>query len=445
MTARAAFRAARRALVRLAGAAFLALAVLPARAFEIREAVSPGGIAFWTVEEPSIPIVSVEIGFDGGGRLDPEGREGLARLTAALLDEGAEGMDAVAFARARDDLSARFAFSAGRDGVSVGAQMLVETMDPAAELLAAALAAPSFDAEAVERVRARMLSGIAQDETDPAAVAEKAWAAAAWPDHAYGRHPSRESVTAIARDDLIRALPRLINRANATVAVVGAISPDRAGALVDAILGGIAEGAPRERAPVEPTVRPGVETIDLPVPQSAAFFGHGGVRRDDPDFFPAYVANHILGGGSTSRLNEEVREKRGLAYSVYSYLSLGAAGAAWAGGVQTANESMAESIATVRAEWARMAAEGASAEELDKAKKYLTGAFALRFDGNARIASYLVFMQEENLGADYRERRNGLIEAVTLDDVRRAAGRFLRPENLMIAVAGRPEGLETER
>ncbi|MEM9045276.1 MAG: pitrilysin family protein [Pseudomonadota bacterium] len=324
--------------------------------------------------------------------------------------------------------------------------MLVETMGPSARLLATALAVPIFDAESMERSRARMISGIAEDETDPMALARKAWYSAAYPKHPYGRYPTSESVESLTRDDLVAALPRLVNRANATVAVVGAVTPEQAGKLVDTILGGVAEGSRVERVWSEMANDPGITVIDLPVPQSAAIFGHGSIQRTDPDFIPAFVMNYTLGGGSfNSRLTEEVREKRGLAYSVYSYMSLSGESAAYLGAVQTANESMSESIEIIQNEWKRMAGEGVSEKELEKAKKFLTGAFALRFDSNAKIANYLVFMKEENLGIDYLDRRNDLIEAVTTDDIKRAASRVLKPESLAITVVGQPEAIESTR
>jgi len=185
-----------------------------------------------------------------------------------------------------------------------------------------------------------------------------------------------------------------------------------------------------------------LRVIDLGVPQSAAIFGHAGLTRDDPDFVPAFVMNYVLGGGGfSSRLMAEVREKRGLAYGVYAYLAVRDETALYIGSVQTANERMAESLEVIKAEWARMAADGITADELDRAKRYLTGAYPLGFDSNAKIARYLVFVQEENLGIDYIDRRNGLIEAVTLEDVKRVAARLLKPSNLSIVVAGQPAGL----
>jgi len=438
----ASVRARLAAFAGLAGLALLAAA--PARALEIQGLRSPEGAVFWLVEEPSIPIVALEISFDGGARLDPEGRAGLASMMAGLIDEGAGDLDAVGFSKARDELSARFGFSAGLDSMDVSARMLVETLEPSVALLATALDSPRFDPEPVERVRAQILSVIAESGTKPDTVAAEAWYAGAFPDHPYGR-PKRgtaESVAAITRDDLVTARARLLTRANARIAVVGAIDAERAGRMVDTILAGMEQGTVLVRERTGDTPPPGLRVIELDVPQSAAVFGHAGLARADRDFIPAYVMNYVLGGGGfSSRLMVEVREKRGLAYGVYSYLSVRDETALYLGGVQTANERMAESLEVINAEWARMAAEGITADELDRAKRYLTGAFPLRFDSNAKIASYLVFMQEENLGIDYLERRNGLIEAVTLEDVRRVAARLLKPENLSIVVVGKPEGL----
>ncbi len=429
-------------LAALAGLALLAAA--PAQALEIQVLKSPGGAVFWLVDEPSIPIVALEISFAGGARLDPEGRAGLANMMAGLIDEGAGDLDAVGFSKARDEVSARFGFSAGRDTMDISARMLVETLEPSVALLATALASPRFDSEPVGRVRAQILSAIAESGTEPGTVAAEAWYAGAFPNHPYGR-PRRgtaESVSAITWDDLVAARARLLTRANARIAVVGAIDASRAGRMVDTILAGLEQGTPLVRERTGDIPPPGLRVIELDVPQSAAVFGHAGLARDDPDFIAAYVMNYVLGGGGfASRLMEEVREKRGLAYSVYAYLSVRDETALYLGGVRTANERMAETLEVIKAEWARMASDGITAEELDRAKRYLTGAFPLRFDSNAKIANYLVFMQEENLGIDYLERRNGLIEAVTLVDVKRVAARLLKPENLSIVVVGQPEGL----
>ncbi len=418
----------------------------PARALDIEEVTSPGGQVFWLVEEPSIPIVAVEISFAGGARLDPEGKAGLARLTMGLLEEGAGELDAVAFAARRDELAARFGFDAGRDSVRVNAEMLVETLDPSVDLLASALAEPRFEPAAIARVRGQLLAGLAEEENDPGARARRAWFARAFPDHPYGTPTdgTPESVEAIGRDDLVAAHRRLLTRAAARIGVVGDIDAEAAGRMIDRLLAGLPAGEPIGREPVERAPPAGLEVVDLDVPQSAAVFGHRGIPRDDPDFMTAYLMNYILGGaGLTSRLSEEVREKRGLAYGVYSYLATPDEAALYLGGVQTVNARMAESLEVIRAEWARMGEEGVTAEELDRAKRYLTGAFPLNIDTNAKIADYLVLMQVEDLGIDYIDRREDMIEAITRDDVRRVASRLLKPDALSIVVAGQPEGLAT--
>jgi zinc protease len=428
-----------------AGLMGLALLVpASALALDIQVLESPGGAGFWLVEEPSIPIVAMQLSFEGGARLDPAGKEGLAKFFAGMLEEGAGELDAVGFSEARDDLSASFRFEADSDSVTVGARMLVEMVEPAIALLATALTAPRFDPEPLDRVRAQIISNIAEGGQDPEKVAAETWFAAAFPDHPYGRSAdgTAESMATIGRDDLVAARVRLLTRVNARIALVGAIGAEQAGRIVDMVLAGLPEGVPMAEARADRPPPPGVTVVDLPVPQSAAVFGQIGLPLTDPDYMAAYVMNYVLGGGGfSSRLMIEVREKRGLAYGVYSNLSNFDEAAVYLGRVQTENPRMAETLAVIRAEWARMAAEGITAEELDAAKRYLTGSFPLRFDSNAKIAGYLVFLQETGLGKDYLERRNALVEAVTLEDVRRVATRLLRPEALSIVVVGQPKGL----
>lgn len=426
------------------GAAVAALIAAPAGAVEIQQLTSPGGQVFWLVEEPSIPIVSLEIAFRGGNRLDPDGKEGVGNFMTGLLEEGAGDLDAVAFSNRADELSARFGFSMSRDQSSVSASFLVETLDEATDLLATAMTAPRFDPEPVDRVRKQILSSIAQSETDPDSIASRTWFARAFPGHPYGRPAdgTAESVAALTVEDLRAAHARALTRANAYIGIVGAIGADRAGAMVDRLVAGLPEGEPVEDAPVSAPPPPGLEVVDLDVPQSVAVIGQPGIPRDDPDFFAAYVMNYVLGGGGfTSRLTEEVREKRGLAYSVYSYLMPMDEAKLYMAGVQTANERIADSLDVIRAEWAKMAAEGLSQEDLEKAKTYLTGSFPLQFDSNAKIANYLVFMQIDDLGADYLETRNAKMEAVTLEDANRVAKRLLDPDALSIVVVGKPVGL----
>ncbi len=410
----------------------------------IQRVVSPGGIEAWLVEEQAIPIISIEISFDGGAAIDPEGREGVANLMMGLLEEGAGEMDAVGFAEAADAIAARYGFSASKESVSVSVDMLAENRDESVDLLRVALTDPRFDEEPVTRVKRQVISGLRSAETDPNEVASKAWWAAAFPGDPYARDSDGtvESVEAITRDDLLAARERLLNVGAAHIGVVGAISAEELGPLLDRLLGDLPNHEPEPLPMVAFQGPPGVNVVDLDVPQSVAVFGQEGILRDDRDYIPAYVMNYILGGGGfSSRLTVEVREKRGLSYSVYSYLyPLDRAGLI-VGGVASANGAMAKSIEVIEAEWRRMAEEGVTEEELEKAKKYLTGAWALRFDSNGKIANILVGLQAAGLPITYVDDRNALVEAVTLEDISRVAKRILDADALSITVVGRPTGL----
>ncbi|SMX38351.1 M16 family metallopeptidase [Maliponia aquimaris] len=412
----------------------------------IQEVTSPGGIKAWLVEEPSIPFVALEIRFRGGASLDAPGKRGATNLMVGLLEEGAEGMDARAFAQAREELAAEFRYNAGDDSVSISAKFLSETRDAAVDLLRASLVAPSFDDDAVERVRKQVLSGILSDATDPDEIVSDAFYKAIFGDHPYGSNDSgtAESVTALTRDDLIAAHKAALAKDRVYVAAAGDISAEDLGTLLDRLLSDLPEtGAPMP-AYFDVKTQAGVTVVPFDTPQSVAIFGHKGMKRDDPDFFAAYVINTIFGGGGfEARLMNEVREKRGLTYGVYSYLSPRDNAELVLGRVASANDRIAEAITVIRDEWTKMATEGATPQELDRAKTYLTGAYPLRFDGNGPIAQILVGMQMDGLTPDYIKTRNAQIEAVTLDDVKRVAADLLRPEELVFVVVGQPVGLES--
>lgn len=430
----------------LAAAVAVALA-LPARAaVEITEVTSPGGITAWLVEEHSIPFVALDIRFRGGTSLDAPGRRGAINLMTALLEEGAADRNAQEFAAEAEALAARFRFEAYDDTIRISASVLTENRDAALGLLRTALVAPRFDADAVERVRAQVLANIRSDSTDPNAIAGQRFDAIAFGDHPYATSGDGtiESVSALTREDLIEAKDRVMARDRVFVGAVGDITAEELGALLDRLLGDLpATGAPMpERATV--TLTGGLEVVDFDTPQSVVLFGHEGIGRFDPDFFPAFVLDQILGGsGFGSRLMTEVREKRGLTYGIGTVLANFNLADLYLGRFASANDRVAEAIEVVRSEWARVAAEGVTGEELERAKTYLTGAYPLRFDGNATIAGILAGMQAEGLPIDYVENRNSYIEAVTLEDVRRVAARLLRPDALTFVVVGRPEGLET--
>jgi zinc protease len=415
-------------------------------AAKVERVVSPGGIEAYLLREASIPFLSLSLHFRGGAALDPVGEEGLAYMVSGLLDEGAGDLDSQAFRTELEDRAIRLSFDAGRDEFTGRLKTLTRHRARAFELLRLALTEPRFDAEPVERIRNQVQADLRRRAEDPEYLAGLTWFATAFAEHPYGRpvQGSVESVAAIATADLRRFVADRLARDNLVVGVAGDVTAAELGPLLDRAFGDLpAHSAPyrlEERAaPAE------ARTVVLrrDVPQSQVLFGQQGLARDDPDFYAGYVANHVLGGGGfTSRLTEEVREKRGLAYSVYSYLYPLEFGPLWLGGLGTANAAVGQAVEVVRAQLARMAAGEISQAALDDAKTYLTGSFPLRLTSNDAIAGTLVAMQVDDLGLDYLERRNDYIEAVTLADVRRAAARLYHPERLLVVVVGEPEGLQ---
>jgi zinc protease len=412
----------------------------------VQEFETPNGTDVWLVEEHSIPFVALEILIDGGSALDLPGKRGATNMMMGLLEEGAGDLNAQEFQQQREALAASFGFRTFDDSVKISAQFLTENRDEAIALLASALNEPRFDEDAIERVRGQILTGIRGDAKRPNAIAGDAFYAAAFGDHHYGSDQSGtiETVTGLKRDDLIEAHRNALVGSRVYVSVVGDITQDEVGNLIDTLLAGLPQDGPDLPGRVEFGLDGGITVIPFETPQSVAIFGHSGMKRDDEDFFAAYIMNTILGGtGPQSILMEEVREKRGLTYGVYTYLIPKDHTELVLGSVASSNESIAEAIEVIRSEWDRLSTEGFSQEQLDIAKTYLTGEYPLRFDGNGEIADILLGMQAIGLPAEYVFERNDYINAVTLEDLNRVAAELLRPDDLHFVVVGEPEGLET--
>ena len=434
-----------RAALALAAVVFV-LSAAPAKATQIERVVSPGGIEAWLVEDHLNPIISLHLAFRGGSALDPEGKEGLANMVSTLLDEGAGDLDSKAFQQTLEDKSITLRFSAARDSFGARVQVLTEYRDLAFDLLRQAMTEPRFDAEPVSRLRAQLLANLRHESEDADAIAGKTLMKTLYPDHPYGRPTggTLESVAAIQVADMRAFVKERLARDTLSIGVVGDITAKELAPLLDKTFGALpATAAPWKVQEVAPKVSGRTIVIEKPLKQSNILFADRGLMRKDPDFYTAYVMNHILGGGGfTSRLYTEVREKRGLAYSVYTYLHPMDRSAIYAGGAGTANARVAETLKVVRDEWAKLAKDGVTEAELTAAKQYLTGSFPLRFTATERIAAMLVGMQTEDLGIDYLDKRNSYIEAVTLDDIRRVARKLLHPDDLTIVVVGEPKDVK---
>ncbi len=412
---------------------------------EIQRVVSPGGIEAWLVQDDFVPIVAIRVGFYGGATRDVPGKEGTARLTSWLLDEGAGDMDSITFQNRLEDHAIRMGFGAGEDRFNASMQTLTVHQDEAFNMLRLALTQPRFDADAIERMRRSLLSQIAQAERDPNTIASQTFWATAFHGHRYGLPLSgtRESVEAINVNDL-RAFHGTLNRRDMRIGVAGDIDPETLGRLLDETFGDLpAEGPDYTRRRLTPDGVGELVVVDSPNPQSVVIFGSQGIEYNDPDYMAAMVMNAVLGGSSfSSRLMQTVRVQNGLAYSVSSSLSNYDELTLFSGYVGTENARVAESIDLIRSEMVRLRDEGVEPDELEQIQTYLTGAYALGFDSNSSIANRLVFYQLEDLGLDYINTRNPRVRAVTAADVHRVAERLLRPEDLLIVVVGQPEGLE---
>ena len=419
-----------------------ALAAAPAGAMNITHVTSPGGIEAWLVESHANPLIAIRFAFRGGAAQDPKGKDGLAYFVSGMMDEGAGELDSIAFQERLQSLAMRIDFDASRDVMLGNVQMLTANQDEAFDLLRLALTSPRFDLAAVERVQAQIIAGLKFDEHDPESVASLAWDRIAFQDHPYGRpiKGTMASIAAIAPADLKDYVRQVFARDQLVITVVGDIDAETLGRTLDHVFGALPQHA--SLAPIAdatPPLGPMREIIEMDVPQSVAQFGHRAFSRKDEDFMGTYILNYIIGGGGfSSRLMEEVREKRGLAYSVHSNLFPYQHGAVFVGNVATQNEAVGQSLQVIESELKRLAEEGPSAEELADAKSYLTGAYALRFESSSSIANQLLWIQIEDLGIDYVDKRNALIEKVSLDDIKRVTKRLIEADRLITTIVGKP-------
>ena len=438
----------RAVLFRIIFAGFaLAISFGYANAIEIKEVTSPGGIKAWLVESKSIPLIAMDFSFEGGSTSDPVGKEGTAHFITGMMDEGAGDLDSAAFQALRDELAVRISFDSGMDQFEGSLQTLSKNRVQAFGLLKKVLTAPHFETQAMERVRQQFLLSARNDEQDPETIASRAWMKLAFGDQLYARQSNGTpaSIAAITPDDL-RAMHKLLfSRKSLKVAVVGDIDAATLGPALDEIFGGLPDTEPPKAVSgVTVAKGPVVKIVDRDIPQSIIIFGSEGILRKDPDFIPAFVMSQVLGGsGFASRLMTEVREKRGLTYGVGFGLSPMDHAGLYVGSLGTRNEKAGEALAVVKETLKKLADEGPTQAELDDVKTFLTGSYALRFDTNDKIAGQLLGILEEDLGIDYINKRNAMVEAITLDQVKAQAKRLLDSEHLIVTVVGKPEGLKS--
>jgi len=426
--------------VTLLAVAFVTLPpVMAARAaVDIQEVKSDSGVTAWLVEDYTVPIIVARFAFRGGASQDPTGKEGITNLMTGLFDEGAGDLDADTFQERLDEVGAEMSFSAGRDTVYGNMRMLAEERDNAFELLRLAVTSPRFDEEPLNRIRSQINTGIQRDMRDPNALGQDVFAKALYGDHPYARRSdgTLESLATITADDLRELHGRTFARSNISIAVVGAIDAETLKKELDRVFGSLPQEAKLTPvAKVEPKLAQEV-AYPYQLPQSTIQLVYPGIDREDPEFFAAFMMNHVLGGGTfSSRLFNEVREKRGLTYGIGSGLYTSDYANSLMIGTSTRADRTQEALQVIRDTIKALLEEGVGEEELATAKTYLIGAYAINnLDSSSALARTLVELQRDDRGIDYINRRAGYIEAVTVEQVEAAAKRLLTAEPAVLMI-----------
>jgi zinc protease len=432
----------RRAAFALAASFTLAL-TLPAPSFaaaKIQHLISPGGIEAWFVQDATVPLIAMEYAFTGGAAQDPADKPGVGNMVASLIDEGSGDFDSRTFHERLDRRAIELNFSVTRDYFRGSLRMLKDNKEEAFDLLHLALTSSHLDASDVDRIRSQIMSGLHRDTTNPNSLASRKFLEVTFPNHPYSRPGTGtlESVPTITVADMRDYIRRVIARDTLKIAVVGDVDPATLGQLLDKTFGSLPPKASLTPVPDVVAAKPPQRAfVPLDVPQTTITFGGPGFVRHDPKFMAAYIDNHIMGGGGlASRLYREVREKRGLAYSVYESLLWMDHSALFVGNTGTRADRAGDSLDAIDKEVRRFAEEGPTQQELDEAKSYLKGSQMLQLDTSSKLASALLQYQLDRLPIDYLDKRNAIIDAVTLDDAKQAAKR-LWSQGLLTVVVGR--------
>jgi len=418
----------------------LAASAVPAAGPRAHREVLPNGIVLLVSERPTVPMVVVRVFTRAGAVLDPNGKQGLANLTGALLTRGTTKRTAPEIDAAIEFVGGSLEAGAGRDGMTASLAVLKKDLTLGLDLLQEVVLTPTFAESEFKRQQSEILGAIKRSEENPDAVASRALGPLIYPDHPYGRRVegSIDSVTKLTRDDVVKFHRDWVRPDTAIIAVVGAVTVDEARREITTRFGRWA--APPTARPTVPQAKPAPavreERIHRDLTQATILFGRQAIRQTEPDYFPLAVANYILGGGSTGRLYARVREEGGLAYSVGSYVNPGKYGASAGISAQTRTAEVKRVLDLVREEVARLGREPVTDQELALAKSYLSGSFPLRLDTSRKVADFLVAVEDQGLGLDYAERYIERIRKVTAADVQRAAQRYFRPDTWNLVVVG---------
>jgi zinc protease len=407
----------------------------------IQHWTTDNGARVYFVAAPELPMVDLQIIFDAGAARDKD-KAGTAVLTNGLLAEGAGDLNANQISERFDELGARFGYDAQRDMANLTLRSLSDdkVLNPALDTLALVLSQPTFPKEAFERERKRMLIGLEQRKQSPGALADEAFYKAVFKSHPYAVMPSgyEDTVGSLSLDDLKAFYKRYYVASNAVIAIVGDLDRSEAEKVAAAIVAQLPQGAPAEKLPDVANLNDQeVIKLDHPSTQTHILLGQPGMKRGDPDYYTLYVGNHILGGsGLVARLSNEIREKRGLAYSSYSYFLPMREDGPFQIGLQTRNDQAEEALSVVRETLKTFIENGPTAEEINASIKNITGGFPLRISSNKKILGYIGMIGFYGLPLDYLDTFNEKIQAVSAADIQDAFKRRVNPDTMVTILVG---------
>ncbi len=408
------------------------------------QSVSGAKVLF--VEDHDIPMLDVAVSLPGGSSYDSAQKSGLAAITHHLLDLGSQGMNEDDTARGLADLGAQLGGGFDQDRASLSLRTLSNTAvrDKALAIMASVLQHPLYSPEILAREQTRIIAGLKEAETKPESIADKAFQKAVYGDHPYALQVSGtvDSVRALTVQDLQDFYRTHYNANHAVVAIMGDVSREQAGVIAEQLTSQLPKTAVELRLPQVVKEIPASELrVSHPATQSHILIGAPGMSRSDPDYFPLYVGNYILGGGGfVSRLMNEVREKRGLAYSVYSYFMPLKQTGAFQVGLQTKKEQADEALALVRKTLSDFIAQGPTERELIAAKQNIVGGFPLRIDSNRKILEYLSIIGFYDMPLTYLDDFTRRVDQVSVVQIRDAFKRHIDPQHMATVIVGAPEG-----
>ncbi|MBX7146314.1 MAG: insulinase family protein [Alphaproteobacteria bacterium] len=420
-------------------------------AFDIQSVKSSkNNIEAWLVEDHSLPLISIAIGFRGGSALDPEKKQGLALFTTSLLDEGAGQLDATAFQQKTKDLALDLDYVCSKDTIIITFRSLTKYQKEGLALLKSSLIEPRFDTSAIERIRSQLLVNIKNNQGNPGRIGRLAWLSMNFPGHPYSKDMTgtAETIASIEQNDFKEFLHNRFTLDNMFVAVVGDIDATHLSSLLDETFGDLPKQSalPIVQNSIAAESKGEIWSIPNDIPQSIILFGHGGIKRNHPDFIPAVLVNYILGGSNfDSHLNNEIREKRGLTYGISTDLETYTQTGLITGNVATQSNKVLETIDQIKKEWGQIHDKGLTQQELDNAKKYTRGSFALQFNSSINIAQTLLRLQLNNLGINYIKERENLINSVTLKDIKRVTSEIFMPNKLSFVIVGKTQDIPNQK